>query len=161
MRVLLQRCKAARVEVDGVVIGQITRGYTLLVGVTHEDTMEDAQVMAAKVATLRIFEDEHGKMNRSIHEVDGAAILSVSQFTLYGDVRKGRRPSFSQSANGQHAEMIYEAFNDALRAHQLEVHTGRFWEMMDVQLVNWGPVTFWLDSLDLPGVKKGNGVHST
>ncbi len=151
MRALIQRCKKAHVEVGGVVVGQINHGFTVFLGVTHEDTIQDAQVLASKIAGLRIFEDEQGKMNVSISEIEHAAILSVSQFTLYGDCRKGRRPSFTQAAGATHGLAMYEAFNAVLRNSGITVANGQFGADMDVHLVNWGPVTLWIDSKELPG----------
>ncbi|MEI7025285.1 D-aminoacyl-tRNA deacylase [Paenibacillus sp. y28] len=145
MRVIVQRCKEARVTVNGEVIGQIGQGLMLLVGVTHEDTEADAKYLADKIAGLRIFEDEDGKMNQSVAET-GGEILSVSQFTLYGDCRKGRRPNFMAAARPELAQPLYERFNELLREHGLHVETGSFGAMMDVSLVNWGPVTLLVDS---------------
>ncbi|MGD6872596.1 D-aminoacyl-tRNA deacylase [Sutcliffiella horikoshii] len=145
MRVVLQRAKRAEVRVDGDVVGKIDRGLMLLVGVTHEDSMEDAAYVAEKVANLRIFEDEQDKMNLSLLDVKGQ-ILSVSQFTLYGDCRKGRRPNFMDAARPDHAETIYEAFNEELRGKGITVETGRFGAMMDVDFVNDGPVTLIVES---------------
>lgn len=145
MRVILQRSKAASVTVAGEVAGAIDSGYVLLVGITHEDTIEDAQYVAKKVAEMRLFEDSEGKMNRSIFEA-GGDILSISQFTLYGDVKKGRRPSFIKAARPETAEPLWLAFNDALRGHGLKVETGVFGAMMDVALVNDGPVTIIIES---------------
>lgn len=145
MKVVLQRAKRAEVRVDGEVVGQIDRGLMLLVGVTHEDTSQDAAYLAEKVANLRIFEDEQDKMNLSLLDVNGQ-ILSVSQFTLYGDCRKGRRPNFMDAAKPDHAETIYEAFNEELRGKGVTVETGRFGAMMDVDFVNEGPVTLILES---------------
>ncbi len=145
MKVVVQRSKAASVTVDGEVIGRIEQGLVLLVGVTHEDTERDARWMADKIAGLRIFEDHEGKMNLSVADT-GGQILSVSQFTLYGDCRKGRRPSFMDAARPEQAEPLYEQFNSMLREIGLTVATGRFGAMMDVSLVNWGPVTLIIDS---------------
>ncbi|WP_270164574.1 D-aminoacyl-tRNA deacylase [Paenibacillus sp. SYP-B4298] len=145
MKVVVQRSKAASVTVDGEVIGRIEQGLVLLVGVTHEDTERDARWMADKIAGLRIFEDHEGKMNLSVADT-GGQILSVSQFTLYGDCRKGRRPSFMDAARPEQAEPLYERFNSMLRESGLTVATGRFGAMMDVSLVNWGPVTLIIDS---------------
>lgn len=145
MRVVLQRSKRASVTVDGDITGAISSGYVLLVGITHEDTEKDADYLAGKIAQLRLFEDEEGKMNRSILD-NGGEILSISQFTLYGDVKKGRRPSFIAAARPETAEPLWQAFNDALRSHGLAVETGVFGAMMDVQLVNDGPVTILLES---------------
>lgn len=145
MRIVLQRSKEAAVTVNGEVTGSIDSGYVLLVGITHADTQEDVQYTAKKIAGLRLFEDVDGKMNRSIKEV-GGDILSISQFTLYGDVRKGRRPSFTEAARPEQAEELYEAFNDELRNLGLTVETGVFGAMMDVSLVNDGPVTMIVES---------------
>jgi len=147
MRIVLQRCSSASVEVAGSIVGQIGRGLMLLVGVTHEDAEADAKWLADKVAGLRIFEDEAGKMNLSVADV-GGVVLSVSQFTLYGDCRSGKRPSFSAAARPEQAEPLYETFNALLREKGLKVETGRFGAMMAVSLVNDGPVTFVLDSKD-------------
>ena len=144
MRVVLQRSKKASVTVDGDITGAISSGYVLLVGITHEDTEKDADYLAGKIAQLRLFEDEEGKMNRSILD-NGGEILSISQFTLYGDVKKGRRPSFISAARPETAEPLWQAFNDALRSHGLIVETGVFGAMMDVQLVNDGPVTILVE----------------
>ena len=145
MKVVLQRTKQASVTVNQEVTGSITHGYMLLVGITHEDTMKDVDYCARKVAEIRLFEDEEGKMNRSIHEV-GGQILSVSQFTLYADTKKGRRPSFVNAARPDIAKPLWDAFNDALRANGLHVETGIFGADMDVALVNHGPVTIIIES---------------
>jgi len=145
MKVVLQRSKAASVTVDGTVTGAIDHGYVLLVGITHEDTQEDVAFLAKKVANLRLWEDADGKMNHSILE-HGGAILSVSQFTLYGDAKKGNRPSFINAARPEAAEPMWEAFNQALREQGLHVETGIFGAMMDVALINDGPVTILLES---------------
>lgn len=145
MKVVAQRSKSAKVTVQGEVTGSIDSGLVLLVGITHEDTIADVRWMADKVAGLRIFEDESEKMNLSVTDV-GGSILSVSQFTLYGDCRKGRRPNFMAAARPDQAEALYNAFNEALRDLGLRVETGRFGAMMDVQLTNDGPVTLILES---------------
>ncbi len=145
MRVVIQRSKEARVTVDGSVTGQITKGLVLLVGVTHDDTEKDAVFLADKIANLRIFEDADDKMNLSLLDV-GGEILSVSQFTLYGDCRKGRRPSFIDAARPEQAEPLYETFNSLLRDKGIRVETGVFGAMMDVQLTNDGPVTLIVES---------------
>jgi D-tyrosyl-tRNA(Tyr) deacylase len=145
MRVVVQRCKEARVTVQGEVTGEIQEGLMLLVGVTHEDTEKDATYLADKIAGLRIFEDEAGKMNFSVNDT-GGDILSVSQFTLYGDCRKGRRPNFMAAAAPGEAKQLYDFFNREMEARGLRVETGVFGAMMDVSLVNWGPVTLILDS---------------
>lgn len=145
MRVIVQRCKKASVTIDGKVAGAIGPGLMLLVGITHEDTEQDAKFAAEKIAGLRIFEDDQGKMNLSVQET-GGAILSVSQFTLYGDCRKGKRPNFMAAARPEIAEPLYERFNALLREIGLQVETGVFGAMMDVALVNDGPVTLIVDS---------------
>lgn len=145
MRVLLQRAKDASVTVDGEVVGSIKKGYVLLVGIGHKDSESDAEYVAKKIAGLRIFEDADGKMNHAIDEVQGE-ILSVSQFTLYGDVQKGRRPSFIDAALPEPAERLWRYFNEQLRALGLVVETGTFGAMMDVKLTNDGPVTLLIES---------------
>lgn len=145
MRVVVQRSKQASVEVDGQTVGKIEQGLVLLVGIRHEDTEADIKWMADKVANLRIFEDDEGKMNLSLMDI-GGQILSVSQFTLYGDCRKGRRPNFMAAARPEQAEPMYEQFNSLLREKGIEVQTGQFGAMMDVKLTNWGPVTLVIDS---------------
>ncbi|MGM9986787.1 MAG: D-aminoacyl-tRNA deacylase [Bacillaceae bacterium] len=146
MKVVIQRAKNAKVIVNEETVGSIEKGLMLLVGITHEDTLEDVAYVADKVANLRIFEDENEKLNLSVKDI-GGAILSVSQFTLYGDCKKGRRPSFSQAARPAIANELYEKFNEALRTnHQLHVETGVFGAMMDVQFTNDGPVTLIVES---------------
>lgn len=145
MRVILQRSKQASVTVGGARVGAIDSGFVLLVGITHGDTEQDATYVANKIAVLRLFEDGEGKMNLSIQEA-GGSILSISQFTLYGDVRKGRRPSFTAAARPEVAEPLWLKFNDELRACGLSVETGVFGAMMDVELVNDGPVTMIIES---------------
>lgn len=145
MRVVVQRTREASVTVAGDVVGKIDHGLLLLVGITHEDSEKDVDFVADKVANLRIFEDEDGKMNHSVLET-GGQILSVSQFTLYGDCRKGRRPNFMSAARPEQAEPLYELFNSKLREKGLVVETGRFGAMMDVRLLNDGPVTLIVES---------------
>lgn len=145
MKVVVQRSKDAKVVVEGAVTGEIAFGFVLLVGITHEDTVEDIQFMAEKVSNLRVFEDDVGKMNLSLLDV-GGEVLSISQFTLYGDYRKGRRPNFMQAAKPEQAVSLYEQFNTALREKGIKVETGVFGAMMDVQLTNYGPVTLMVDS---------------
>ncbi|MDR4936155.1 D-aminoacyl-tRNA deacylase [Rossellomorea marisflavi] len=140
MKVVLQRSKQASVTVDGEVKGRIQSGLVLLVGITHGDTEAEAAYIADKVVNLRIFEDDDGKMNDSLLD-RGGEILSISQFTLYGDTRRGRRPNFMDAAKPEEAEAIYERFNALLREKGVQVETGVFGAMMDVQLVNDGPVT--------------------
>lgn len=145
MRLVIQRSKEAKVTVDEEITGSINKGFVILVGVTHDDTEKDAAFLAEKAANLRVFEDEAGKMNLSLLEV-GGEILSVSQFTLYGDCRKGRRPNFMDAAKPDHAETVYEAFNTYLAEKGIKVEKGVFGAMMDVQLTNDGPVTLIIDS---------------
>ncbi|MCP8967283.1 D-aminoacyl-tRNA deacylase [Ectobacillus ponti] len=145
MRVVVQRTREASVTVEGKVVGHIPSGLLLLVGITHSDTEADAAYVAEKVANLRIFEDEQGKMNHSVLD-SGGQILSVSQFTLYGDCRKGRRPNFMEAARPEYAREIYEMFNDELRKQGLHVEIGEFGAMMDVRLLNDGPVTLIIES---------------
>ena len=144
MRVLLQRVSRAAVRVDGRTAGEIARGFCLLVGFTHSDTEAQCVWMADKVAGLRLFADADGKMNLGLDEI-GGAVLVVSQFTLYGDAAKGRRPSFVEAARPEVAVPLYERFVGLLRERGLTVATGEFGAMMDVELVNDGPVTLWLE----------------
>ena len=144
MRVLVQRVSRAEVRVDGRVTGRIGRGFLLLVGFTGGDGEEAVAWMADKVAGLRLFGDGEGKMNLDLAGV-GGAVLVVSQFTLYGDARKGRRPSFIDAARPEVAVPLYERFVALLRERGLPVETGEFGAMMDVELVNDGPVTLWLE----------------
>ena len=144
MRILLQRVSRAEVRVGDRVAGRIGVGFLLLVGMTHGDGPAEAEWMAEKVAGLRLFGDEEDKMNRSLADVGGAALV-VSQFTLYGDTRKGRRPSFIDAARPELAEPLYRHFVSLLRERGLVVETGEFGAMMDVELVNDGPVTLWLE----------------
>lgn len=145
MRVVVQRSKAASVTVAGEITGQIENGLVLLVGVTHEDQEDDAAYLADKIVNLRIFEDDAEKMNLSLLDV-GGQILSISQFTLYGDCRKGRRPNFMEAARPDQAVQIYDAFNRFLREKGVQVETGRFGAMMEVSLINDGPVTLIVES---------------
>ncbi|RZT22217.1 D-aminoacyl-tRNA deacylase [Fictibacillus sp. BK138] len=145
MKIVLQRAKNAAVSVDSEVKGQIDRGLMLLVGVTHEDTERDADYLAEKIINLRIFEDENGKMNFSLKDTEGS-ILSISQFTLYGDTKKGRRPNFMDAAKPDHAKQIYDYFNEKMKTLGIHVQTGVFGAMMDVEFTNDGPVTLIMDS---------------
>ena len=145
MRCVIQRVTEASVTVEGQVIGRIGRGFMVLIGVSAEDTDKDLKYMAEKVPNLRIFEDEQGKMNLSLKDV-GGAILAVSQFTLYGDARGSRRPSFIQAARPEQANALYEQLVAAWRAQGLTVETGRFRAEMQVALINDGPVTILMDS---------------
>ena len=145
MRAVVQRVSRAKVSVDGRIAGEIDTGLMILLGVGREDTSTTAVSMAEKVANLRIFEDEQGKMNKSLLDVKGGALV-VSQFTLYGDARGQRRPSFLAAAPPDRAVELYEEFNGALRELGVTVATGVFQAMMTVELVNEGPVTILLDS---------------
>ena len=145
MRVVLQRVSHASVTVEEKIIGKIQRGFLLLVGVTHDDAMEDMEYLVRKIVQMRIFEDEEGKLNRSIQDI-GGEILSVSQFTLYADTKKGNRPSFSKAAPGDVALKMFEQFNGLLRDTGIPVETGQFGADMKVELLNDGPVTILLDS---------------
>jgi D-tyrosyl-tRNA(Tyr) deacylase len=145
MRAVVQRVSRAQVAVDGEIVGEVGRGLLVLLGVTHADTEPDADYLADKIAGLRVFEDENGKMNLDVAAVAGG-ILVVSQFTLYGDVRRGKRPSFDAAAKPERARQLYEYFAERIRAAGLPCQTGRFQEMMEVELVNDGPVTILLDS---------------
>jgi D-tyrosyl-tRNA(Tyr) deacylase len=145
VKVVIQRAKDAKVIVEEKVVGQIENGVMVLVGITHNDTQEDAEYLAEKIANVRIFEDASGKMNDSLLDVNGQ-VLSVSQFTLYGDCRKGRRPNFMNAAKPDFANDLYEVFNAKLRQIGLHVETGKFGAMMDVQFTNAGPVTLIIES---------------
>ncbi|MBI1915668.1 MAG: D-tyrosyl-tRNA(Tyr) deacylase [Planctomycetes bacterium] len=145
MRVVVQRVRRARVTVGDEVAGEIGQGLLVLLGVTHDDTIDDARWLAEKTVGLRIFADDEGKMNRSVVDVRGG-VLVVSQFTLYGDCSKGKRPSFLTAAPPEIAIPLYEGFVDAIRALGVPVATGRFGAMMDVELINAGPVTLIVES---------------
>ena len=148
MRAVVQRVSSASVKVNGEVTGQIKKGLLVLLGVAQEDSETDAGYLAEKVAGLRIFEDEAGKMNLSVVDI-GGSVLAASQFTLFGDVRRGKRPSFDAAARPEQAKALYEYFVERIRTLGLRCETGRFQEMMDVELVNCGPVTILLDSKKL------------
>jgi D-tyrosyl-tRNA(Tyr) deacylase len=148
MRAVVQRVSRARVTVNGETTGEIGLGLVVLLGVGERDTHAEADYLAEKTVGLRIFEDAGGKMNLSVAEV-GGALLIVSQFTLYGDVRRGKRPSFDAAAPPEQARELYEYFVEKVRAAGLRCETGRFQEMMQVELVNEGPVTILLDSAKL------------
>jgi D-aminoacyl-tRNA deacylase len=145
MRAVVQRVSRAKVTVNGYTTGEIGLGLLVLLGVWHNDTEEDASYLAVKIAGLRIFDDADGKMNLSAVEA-GGSMLAVSQFTLYGNVRKGKRPSFDDAAAPEPARLLYEFFVAQIRAAGLRCETGRFQEKMQVELVNEGPVTILLDS---------------
>lgn len=145
MKAVVQRAVDASVTVENETVGRIERGLVILLGVTHEDTEEDARYLADKIPHLRIFEDENGKMNHSLKDVEGQ-MLSISQFTLYGDTRKGRRPNFMGAARPDAAAQLYESFNKMVMDQGVQVETGSFGAMMNVQLTNEGPVTLILDS---------------
>ena len=146
MKIVLQRCSKAEVRIDGEVAGKIGLGIVVLVGITHSDTRENADFLAKKVAGMRVFEDAEGKMNLSLAEV-GGQILSISQFTLYGNARKGNRPSFVEAARPEIAEPLYDYFNQVLREqYGLTVETGRFGANMQVDFVNDGPVTIIVEN---------------
>lgn len=145
MRAVIQRVTSSSVEVCGEVVGRIGKGFTVLLGVREDDTPEDLKYMEEKIKGLRVFEDDQGKMNLSLDAV-GGEILLISQFTLYGDARKGRRPSFTEAAKGEKAEALYEGLAEALRRSGLRVETGKFGAEMKVSIDNDGPVTILLDS---------------
>ncbi|MBR7926839.1 D-tyrosyl-tRNA(Tyr) deacylase [Aerococcaceae bacterium zg-ZUI334] len=145
MRVVIQKVQKSQVTVDNQMVGQSGVGLLLLVGVTHDDTEEDIDYCVRKIINMRIFEDENQKMNLSLQDVKGS-ILSISQFTLYADTKKGNRPSFTEAARPEFANEMYEQFNERLRQAGITVETGIFGAMMQVSLINDGPVTIILDS---------------
>lgn len=145
MRILVQRSKKSSVSVNNIIIGSIDNGLVLLVGFTHTDTKKDIIKMAKKIVNLRIFDDENGVMNKSLLDVNGQ-ILSISQFTLYGDSTKGNRPSYIAAMKGENAINLYDEFNEELRKYGVTVETGKFGAMMDVNISNYGPTTIWLES---------------
>jgi D-tyrosyl-tRNA(Tyr) deacylase len=145
MKVVVQRVKEASVEVEKKIVGKIKNGFLLLVGFTHNDDSRDVDYMIKKIINLRIFEDENDKMNISLLQ-KGYEILSISQFTLYGDTTKGNRPSFVEAARPEQAQALYEAFNNGLRREGVHVETGIFGAAMEVALINDGPVTIIIDS---------------
>jgi len=145
MRAVVQRVKCSKVAVDGKVIGQIDRGFIVLLGISREDTTEDVKYMKDKIVNLRVFEDDQGKLNRSLLDVKGE-LLVVSQFTLYGDCRKGRRPGFTEALGGDAANSLYEEFVRLCREEVSKVETGEFGADMMVSIENDGPVTLLIDS---------------
>ena len=145
MRAVIQRVKSASVTVEGTVVSEIRKGLLVFLGVAQEDTSADVDYMASKIANLRIFEDNEGRMNLSVLDIGGEALV-VSQFTLYGDCRKGRRPSFIHAARPEKADPLYQAFMDEISRLGVPVKAGIFQAMMDVELINDGPVTMMLDS---------------
>ncbi|WP_314990021.1 D-aminoacyl-tRNA deacylase [uncultured Gemella sp.] len=148
MKIVLQKVKKASVSVDNKIVGNIDKGYCLLVGVHKESTEEDAKYLAKKIAQARLFEDENDKINLSLKDV-GGSILSVSQFTLYADTKKGNRPSFTSAAGAEKANELYEKFNEYLREEGVKVETGIFQTMMEVNIVNDGPVTIVYEKLSV------------
>ena len=149
MRIVVQRCIRAEVRIDGQVVGKIGKGFMVLVGITDGDTRAEADLLAKKVAQMRVFEDAEGKMNLALKDV-GGTVLSISQFTLYADCKKGNRPSFIRAARPEVAQPLYDYFNTVLRTqYDLQVETGRFGADMKVDFVNDGPVTILLDSEEL------------
>lgn len=147
MRAVIQRVSEARVTIDGAVVGEIGQGFVVLLGIHEEDGLEDVSYLVRKISMMRVFEDDEGKMNRSLASLaDGGAILSISQFTLYADTKKGNRPSFVKAARPEVAIPLYEAFNEQLREAGLTVATGEFGADMKVSLVNDGPVTIIIDT---------------
>jgi len=149
MRVLLQRVKRGSVTVEDTLTGAIEQGFVALVGVTHDDTLAEAHFLAQKTVNLRVFEDEEGKMNRSLLDI-GGGVLVVSQFTLYADTRKGRRPSFIKAAQPDHAEPLVQAYAQHLHEQGIQwVEHGIFGAMMLVEIHNDGPTTIWLDTAEL------------
>lgn len=157
MRALVQRVSRASVTVDGAVTGRIERGLLVLLGATHGDGDTDAAWLAAKLAGLRVFADDAGKMNRDVREAGGAALV-VPQFTLYGDARRGRRPEFTAAARPEIAEPLYERFCVLLAAEGVRVERGVFRAHMDVELVNDGPVTLWIETP--PGAGGAGGAET-
>ena len=144
MKVIVQRCKQAKCIIDGNCVGEIDKGYMLLVGFTHDDSITNINKMVKKIANLRIFEDEEGKMNKNIHQI-GGSILSISQFTLYANTNEGNRPSFVNAMNASKAKELYQIFNDSLRNENIKVECGVFGASMQIDFVNDGPVTIILE----------------
>ncbi|MFN8445830.1 MAG: D-aminoacyl-tRNA deacylase [Caldilineaceae bacterium] len=148
MRAVIQRVSEASVTVEGTVVGQIGRGFLVLLGIAHSDTGAEALFLARKIAGLRVFEDGEGKMNLALGDV-GGGLLAVSQFTLYGDTRKGRRPSFIDAARPEQAEPLYRRFCELAAAEGIKVERGIFQASMQVALINDGPVTIWMDTSEM------------
>ena len=148
MKVILQKVKKASVSVDGKIVGEIDKGYCLLIGVHKESTEADAKYLAKKIVEARLFEDENEKLNLGLKDVNGS-ILSVSQFTLYADTKKGKRPSFTNAASAEEANELYNKFNEYLREEGIKVETGIFQTMMEVNIINDGPVTIIYEKLSL------------
>ena len=148
MKVILQKVKKASVSVDGKIVGEIDKGYCLLVGVHKESTEADAKYLAKKIVEARLFEDENEKLNLGLKDINGS-ILSVSQFTLYADTKKGKRPSFTHAASAEEANELYNKFNEYLREEGIKVETGIFQTMMEVNIINDGPVTIIYEKLSL------------
>ena len=146
MKVVLQKVKKASVSVEGKVVGDIDKGYCLLVGVHKDSTEADAKYLAKKIVEARLFEDENEKLNLGLKDV-GGSILSISQFTLYADTKKGKRPSFTNAAGAEKANELYNRFNDYLREENIKVETGIFQTMMEVNIINDGPVTIIYEKL--------------
>ena len=155
MRLIIQRVSHAHVSIDKRIVGKIGIGIVVLVGVSANDRETDAEYLAEKCSNLRIFNDQAGKMNLSVKDI-GGSVLSISQFTLYADTRKGRRPSFIQAARPELGERLYDYFNSCTRNSGINVETGEFGAMMDVELLNEGPVTIILDSSDLNVSRRAN-----
>jgi len=148
MKIVLQKVKKASVSVDGKIVGEIDKGYCLLVGVHKESTEADAKYLAKKIVEARLFEDENEKLNLGLKDVNGS-ILSVSQFTLYADTKKGKRPSFTNAVSAEEANELYNKFNEYLREEGIKVETGIFQTMMEVNIINDGPVTIIYEKLSL------------
>lgn len=146
MKIVLQKVKKASVSVEGKVVGEIDKGYCLLVGVHKDSTEVDAKYLAKKIAEARLFEDENEKLNLGLKDM-GGSILSISQFTLYADTKKGKRPSFTNAAGAEKANELYNRFNDYLREENIKVETGIFQTMMEVNIINDGPVTIIYEKL--------------
>lgn len=145
MRAVVQRVTSSSVSVDGVIVGKIGKGFNVLIGISKDDTLEDLQYIKDKIVNLRVFHDENDKMNLSLLDIKGE-ILAISQFTLYGDCRKGRRPNFMEAKGGKEAKDLYDEFIDLLKTSNLKIETGEFGAEMKVEINNDGPVTILLDS---------------